>query len=154
MIADDDVELLSNPYDILHHFEENPKIGIIGGCLFNVAKKKEHHYEYALEINKKMLLLKHSNKIDLVLNFFVARKELFGDIQWDEQLHMCEHTDYFLRLKQLNKWLIIYDRTLYGNHYSYEFRTGDYRAFRASKFSKYIKMFHKKWNIIGTKREP
>jgi len=153
MVADDDVELLSNPYDVLHHFEENPNMGLVGGCLFNVAKNKEHHYEYALEISKKMLWLKNSNKIDLVLNFFIARKELFGDIQWDEQLQVIEHTDFFLRLKQLNKWIIVYDKVLFGNHYSYEFRTNDYTTFRKTKFAKCMRIFHQKWGINGTKRD-
>jgi hypothetical protein len=91
-IVDDDVELLSNPYDLLHHFDENPAIGIVGGCLFNVAGNVEHHYEYALEIRHRILYLKKSPNIDLVLNFFIARTEIFKDIQWDEQLQMVEHS--------------------------------------------------------------
>jgi len=151
-IVDDDVELKSNPEEILYHFN-NPNIAIVGGMLFNVAKNKEHHYEYALEIKNNKLWLKNSKNIDLVLNFFIARKEVWNDIKWDEELKMVEHADYFLRLKQLNKWKVIYDPILFGNHYSYEFRTQEYKSFRRLKFGKYLKLFHRKWNIYGTERE-
>lgn len=152
MIADDDIELISNPLDFLYYFS-NPQLGILGGCLIAMGKHKEQHYEYAIEIKNRMLYLKKSDKLDLVLNFFIARKELFNDIRWDKELGMVEHTDFFLRLKQLNKWLIMYDKNLLGYHYSYELRPKEFSAFRSLKFQKYMQIFHRKWNIKGTNRE-
>jgi GT2 family glycosyltransferase len=37
---------------------------------------------------------------ELVPNFFMAKREVFEDIQWDKELRLAEHSDYFLRLKE------------------------------------------------------
>lgn len=153
MISDDDIELQSNPYILLDHFNRNENLGILGGLLIAKAKNVEQHYEYSLEIKHKTLYLRKADKIDLVLNFFIARTALFSDILWDEQLQMVEHTDFFLRLKQLNKWEVNYDRQLKGLHYSYELRPLSYQAFRSSKIKPCIKLFNKKWNIEKMDRQ-
>jgi glycosyltransferase involved in cell wall biosynthesis len=154
MICDDDVELQSNPNDILYHFD-NPKIGIIGGLLINMEKRIEQHYEYVIEIKNNIYYMKipePGENIDLVLNFFVARKELFDDIRWDNNLHLVEHSDFFLILKQLNKWIVTYDRNLLGHHYSYAFRPPEYNKIRKAP-AKYTAMFWAKWGINKQKRE-
>jgi len=66
---------------------------------------------------------------------------------------MCEHTAFFLELKKLNKWKVIYDKNLYGNHYSYEFRTKEFRTFRSINFMKGRRIFEKKYKIYHTIRE-
>jgi len=41
---------------------------------------------------------------ELVLNFGLFRTSLFHDIKWDEDLPICEHTDYFYRASQRHKF--------------------------------------------------
>ena len=156
LVADDDIELISNPNEILYHFNENSKLGIVGGCCINKAKNDiEQHYEYALEIKNQILYLKNSKKIDLVLNFFVARRELFNDIQWDERLKLMEHLDFFLQLKELDKWDIIYDKELLSNHYSYGLRPSNYSVIRRNPktLRQCQEILYKKWNYFRMERD-
>ena len=41
---------------------------------------------------------------DQVVNFFLAKREVFDDIQWDSRIKIgLEHMDFFLRLKE-TRW--------------------------------------------------
>ena len=44
----------------------------------------------------------HYKYVDFVINFFMAKTEVFNEIKWDEDLKLAEHFDFFLRLKNMS----------------------------------------------------
>ncbi len=141
LMTEDDIELTTNPYCLLQNFWNN-NLGILGGLL--IRNNKEQHYEYELELNNGILQYKKSDKIDLCLNFFLAKRKLFNDILYDEAFKLVEHTDFFLRLKQLNKWKVDYTRNLVGIHHP--FKPEVYMQYRR-RTEEYITKFKQKWGI-------
>jgi hypothetical protein len=46
----------------------------------------------------------HYTLADQVVNFFIARKEIFSEVRWDERIKVeWEHMDFFLNLAK-TKW--------------------------------------------------
>lgn len=142
-LTEDDIELQTNPYSLLSEFTNN-NLGILGGLLIRKPSNTEQHYEYELSFENKVFEYKKSDKIDIVLNFFLAKSKVFKDIQWDEALPLCEHSDWFWRLKQLNKWKVGYTRKLSGWHHHY--KPDDYLLLR-NRSMQYLDVFMKKWDI-------
>lgn len=142
-LTEDDVELQTNPYSLLNDFINN-NLGILGGLLIRKPSDTEQHYEYELSLENKILEYKKSSNIDIVLNFFLAKAKVFKDIQWDDNLCLCEHTDFFYRLKQLNKWKVGYTRKLVGWHHAIKPET--YKQLRGRAIQ-YLDIFMQKWGI-------
>lgn len=142
LLTEDDIELTTNPYSLLQEFSNN-NLGILGGML-KYENNKEQHYEYELELKNNKLYYKKSNNIDIVLNFYLAKRRVFEDIRYDNELKLVEHTDFALRLKQLNKWKVGYSKKLTGIHH--KVRNEEYSKYRYDTV-KYIEKFNQKWNI-------
>jgi hypothetical protein len=140
-MTEDDIELKTNPYSLLNKFTNN-NLGILGGLL--IRNGKEQHYEFALELNNGTLNYVKKDTIDLCLNFFLAKRKVFEDIQYDEQLKLCEHTHFFMQLKKINKWKVDYTRNLEGIHHT--FKPENYMTYR-SRAEQYTEVFKKKWGI-------
>jgi GT2 family glycosyltransferase len=83
---------------------------------------------------------------DSVLNFFLAKKEIFQDIQWDDNLLLVEHADFFLRLKN-TKWQVCYVPEITIQHSTIP-NENNYKKFRHQE-NKQIgtERFCKKWNL-------
>jgi GT2 family glycosyltransferase len=83
---------------------------------------------------------------DIVLNFFLAKTEIFKDFQWDNHLILCEHTDAFLRLKE-TKWKVVYAPEVECEHKHFD-NSNDYQNYR-SHINRDIGVdrFCKKWGI-------
>lgn len=109
---------------MLDFLKENEKFGIIGGMV-----KEEDGQEIHFEHNWKRkgrdlwhLPLKSKWKehkglsyrqTESVLNFFLARKEMFKDLKWDNDIKIQgEHTDFFLKVKD-SKWKVAYTPDIY-----------------------------------------
>jgi len=66
---------------------------------------REQHYEgFMVSRDKTLYLFRAEAKGDpipceIVLNFFAARIDALRRCQWDEELKICEHEDYFWRAK-------------------------------------------------------
>ena len=150
LITEDDIELKTNPYTLFNYFTNN-NLGVLGGLLIRQPSNSEQHYEYELEINdKRELIYKKSDKLDIVLNFALAKRKLFDDIRYDNNLLLAEHTDFYLRLKELKKWRVDYCKNFIGNHHAD--KPKQYRNYR-NRGSEYSKLFQKKWNLINIIRE-
>jgi len=128
LVIDDDFLFTekSNLSPFINILLDNPKIGLVAGNIEDRQYDSGIQYIYDLECdfkNKRLYFIKKDKKIlstlstlkqssikykiaDLVFNYFLARRELFDDILWDENLKLAEHTDFFLRLKYLNKWKV------------------------------------------------
>jgi phosphorylcholine metabolism protein LicD len=167
LILDDDFEFCENTkLDIFEDIlSETEHIGCVGGTLSN-RTPYNHNLLYD-KINKKIYYInsKHEqlktiktyiNKqytycySDSILNFFLAKRELFNDIRWDNNLKLCEHTDFFLRLKE-TKWKVTYTSDVATNHQIVSNST-EYTNFR-SNINKNLglKTFIKKYELKNVK---
>ena len=116
-MLDDDVELESSSSDLFRlvtAMDVAPFPDVVGGAVTNDARR---YMTYAGDIQRvgDVLYLTSSittfsssssstdacPRVDLVPNVLLARKtSLLGSHQWDEQLKVGEHEDFFLRAKQ------------------------------------------------------
>jgi hypothetical protein len=149
LLTEDDIELKSNPLQFLsmfHNPNDTNHLGVLGGQLIRQPRNVPQNYEYELSLNDGILEYLKSPNIDLCLNFFIAKSKLFQDIRYDNTLCLCEHTDFFLRLKQLKKWKVGFTQNLIGNHhFSLE---GTYKDLRIRARDYYAELFRNKWGII------
>jgi len=91
--------------------DQNKNIGIVGGAVEQDGYTL--HFEFDLEINNGEIvqiddrdIYRVTNgirykKTGCVLNFSLMRKTLFNYIQWDKDLKISEHTDFYLRMKKV-----------------------------------------------------
>jgi len=160
LLIDDDFIFTENT-DIskfIQVLEHNEDIGVVGGLLFD--GQNEMHYEHKWWRRGKRLYHKSDGnkwiKVDkglkyklteCILNFALFRREVFNDIQFDNQFKISgEHTDFYLRFKELD-WKIAYTRDVNAIHKS----TGDvkYRALRQrEEFLKLLFIKHDLEQII------
>jgi cytidyltransferase-like protein len=93
--------------------DAEPGVGIVGGKLL-LEDGKEQHYEATTWIKGRDHHIKAVENpewrttpdgtryflCDLILNVFLIRREVWDEVQWDEQFKTAfEHSDFFLRLK-------------------------------------------------------
>lgn len=157
MIMDDDFEFTENTnltkmIEILNHKEEN---GIIGGdienrppynasLIFEQLNNGVKLYRIERLINKQHINNLEYYNTDIVLNFFLAKREVLEEIPLDNELKLVEHTDHFLRIKQTNKWKVCYCPNITCKHIQ-ESDSSEYKNFRFN--NDYEKKFKEKWNI-------
>lgn len=88
-MSEDDIELQMNPCSLFNKFTGN-NLGILGGLL--IRNGKEQHYEYELNLHDGTLDYLKSGNIDLCLNFFLAKRRVFDNLRYDNELKLCEHS--------------------------------------------------------------
>jgi len=166
MIIDDDFEFtentdLSSFLEVLNHRENN---GIVGG---NIENRPPYHADLVFEEKNKQLYLFRIEKLneaqkvhvynttkknkeltyfytDIVLNFFLAKREVLEEVPLDNNLKLVEHTDHFLRIKQTNKWKVCYYPNTTCRHITSSV-SKEYRSFRNNPI--YTKIFLNKWGL-------
>lgn len=130
VICDDDFIFtketkLENWQGILEH---RPWIGLVGGSL--ITRGQEWHYEHDLEKFEKFYVMKeikdrnwlsldgiNYHYCDLVLNFFMLRRECWLGCPWDSEYKIVhEHLQYFLDLKDQGKWRVAYTPSVVALH--------------------------------------
>ena len=114
MLIDDDTVFLPETKD---HVEEamsildnHDNIDLVGGR----AKDTAWYGSLKIENNKLILDFGTSSKTidgyplyDFVPNIFIARTDKIVSLQWDDELKICEHTEFFWRVKgKLNSTLL------------------------------------------------
>jgi len=100
--------------------DSSKDIGLCAGMIYNENGDpyggKAYSRGLRLEIDRSVLFRHKSegnlsradgmifNYADQVVNFFLAKREIFNDIRWDERIKIeYEHMDFFLNLKK-TKW--------------------------------------------------
>lgn len=121
LIMDDDMAIVEGDAvkkmkDVL---DGNENIGICSGMLYSEAGGFQtcENYQKGLdiEIDRGMLIRQPNEKeiqkaynslflyAEQVSNFFLAKREVFDDIRWDDRIKVgWEHLDFFLQLKKTN----------------------------------------------------
>jgi phosphorylcholine metabolism protein LicD/GT2 family glycosyltransferase len=128
--------------------EEN--IGIVGGALNDritqptriyIDKIKSSTLNKLVYITKEIKYLESRPtiqqksykyfKTESIPNFFLAKREIFNDIKWDNELKLVEHTDFFIRLKT-TKWEVLFTPDTLIQHLP-ENNSSIYNSFRNAK---------------------
>lgn len=119
LILEDDF-IFKNATDIklmVELLESDKYVGVVGGVVEEHGQ--EIHFEHFP--HKKERILEHIPDGDdyykyrgitykqtgCVLNFALFKREVFDSVMWDNQLKLCDHNDFYLRLKQ-TPWTILY----------------------------------------------
>ncbi len=140
LILDDDMEF-SEETDIkkfIQLMEMDKGIGIVGGSLKQLGQ--EVHFEFNFRREKDALY--HENDGDrwkryqgikykatgCVLNFALMKRELFNLINWDQNLKVTEHLDFYIRMQNVH-YRILYTPEVVINHPPHE-RNEEYKAMR------------------------
>jgi len=169
MIIDDDFEFPEQfSFDaFLKLILINENIGIVGGGLndkitpairLELDKRTTKSHLCHIE-NNNPIIFKYSSgscqkeyeyyKTHKPLNFFLAKKEMFNDIQWDNELRLVEHSDYCLRLRT-TKWKAIIAKDIFIKH-NHENNPPEYTAYRdptkGSNCKTALNLFYEKWNL-------
>lgn len=125
---------------------------IVGGALTQLGT--DVHFEFSLDMKDDTISQMPDNSQwrehegiryrnpGCVLNFALMRKDIMRYIQWDPELKVCEHMDFYLRLRNIasNK-TIVYTPDVVIDHPPAE-RDNEYKALRQrDEFLK--KMFYK-----------
>lgn len=118
VILDDDM-VFTEETDIgkmVELMKANPKCGIVGGLVKQLGH--EVHFEFKLGVEGGTILqypdkeqYRHHEgikykKTGCVLNFAMMRKDMFVYIQWDNDLKVSEHTDFYLRMKHVPMYIL------------------------------------------------
>ena len=83
------------------------KLDVLAGNIVEYGQFRRH-FEGSLSLEDGVLRYEHKPRevlahgvrvFDIVLNFFVARREALRAVRWDDEQKICEHTDFFLRAK-------------------------------------------------------
>jgi hypothetical protein len=169
LIIDDDFEFTeeTNLGHFINILLTKEDIGIVGGelagrsnydykLILNEYPRTYNHLCYIkLERNPQYSISSARQKpitfyyTDSVLNFFLAKRQIFNDIEWDNELKLAEHTDFFLRLKT-TKWKVVFSSNVKVNHQSGR-NSNEYSSYRSTKEGKNCqegrKKYRRKWNL-------
>jgi (N-acetylneuraminyl)-galactosylglucosylceramide N-acetylgalactosaminyltransferase len=133
---------------LLEILEKNKELGLIGGAMRETGAIR--HYEgylklenEVLTIDKKVIQRDGFVETGLILNFFLARRELFDSVRWDSDLKLAEHSDFFLRLGY-TKWKVGYCDNVIIEHKPN--KNGEYAKFRG-RGKQFMRLFMKKRGI-------
>jgi hypothetical protein len=79
------------------------------------------------------------------------KKELFKDIQWDNDLKLAEHSDFYLRLKNDTKWKVAFVDKVLAEHQTTPNNAIYIKFRRIINNNLGIDIFYKKYNIKSEK---
>lgn len=143
LILDDDM-VFTKETDIqkmVELLEAHPSAGIVGGRVQQLGS--DLHFEFKLEIKGNTLhqipdgnqYKTHNDikfrKTGCVLNFALMRGDLFNHIEWDNNLKVTEHMDFYIRMKNI-PYQILYTPDVVIDHPPIE-REQDYKELRQRK---------------------
>ncbi len=97
---------------------------------------------------KDMIIREHIDfKVcDVVKNFFIAKTIALYNIKWDDELKLCEHEDFFWRLKQAHHSVYFTDSIEAQYHPD---KPQTYAVMRNRLYSTFSKILKKKYNITS-----
>ncbi|MHA2012753.1 MAG: glycosyltransferase family 2 protein [Candidatus Helarchaeota archaeon] len=132
--------LLSNsPFDLLGFELHGCKCG--WEAKLNLIKEKSFELDFIKKPINKIFY-----DIDICRNFFIATTKSLLNVQWDNNLPLCEHEDFFWRYKQAGfkcGWTNSIDAEKMPD------RPKEYSNFRNKNFQEGMQYLRKKYNILG-----
>ena len=167
LLLDDDfiLDIKTNLSNYINILNTDLKLGVVGGDL---TGHQEYNYDLFFDqTNHKIYYIKLNNKIklpitktyiqkpiyfnycDIVLNFAMFKTELFKTIQWDNNLKLAEHTDFYIRLKKETDWKVAHTKTVSAEHQTTG-NSNEYVSFRRSiNNSLGVKLLYDKYKLSG-----
>lgn len=110
-ITDDD-QYVTDSSSVKRMYESaiNNKLDLVGGSVVHSVSKIPAIYtgtmtrkpdRVELIRGKYRTLADGTDIVDVTMNFFVAKMEIFKKIQWNRNLKICEHMDFFMKAQDL-----------------------------------------------------
>ncbi len=167
LIMDDDIGLndSSSIKKMKKVLDSAESIGLCAGVIYQENGEYFGGETYSkglnLEVNNKILFRHRArerlskvngvifNYADQVVNFFLAKREVFNDISWDNRIKVeYEHVDFFLRLKE-TKWKAVVCLGTKLIHFRSLGVDSLYNKHRRSAPEQYFKQKHGIGNIVN-----
>lgn len=162
LLIDDDFEFYNETkiQNFIQILNDNPNMGVVGGILkdyppynFYIFRQDDNLYYVRPNIKNRFTTSSYCQSsigyqfCDIVLNFSMFKRELFKDIKWNPELKMCEHSDFYIRLKNLKKWEVGFTDTVKAIHQKKD-NPPDYEQFRSKVNNKpFLAKFLKEMNL-------
>lgn len=135
------------------------KADIVGQLEIKAQSDEIWHYEVDLEIknNKIYYYKKWDNwdiekneylECDMIMNSYLAKKEVFNKIKYDRNLKLAEHLDFFLQIKYHSNFKVICSNSKYTSTPMLN-PPSIYKEFRARHIY-YWQFYKNKWNVTHT----
>ena len=84
---------------------------------------------------------------DQVVNFFLAKREVFNDVRWDDRILIeYEHMDFFLQLRK-TKWKAAVSVESQVTHLKFDSAEDGWMEYRKHRDTRPMFYFLRKWNI-------
>ena len=140
--------------DDVKQYLKNSQTGILG---FNIKNKVSWEYFMDLKEGKFILTNNFNDYLDLqtrlVLkdcdicrNFFLAKTEILLKVQWDNELKLCEHEDFFWRIKQAG-YKVKWTPNVSGSYI--DFKPPNYLEYRMRIYKEFMKLLQMKYKLNG-----
>lgn len=144
-----DSSFLSLP-EIVDFLDADPRRAIVGFEL-----KGRVSWEHNMEMKDGTFVLTPSTKLiahkgiayvecDICRNFFVAKTSVLRLVQWDDGLKLCEHEDFFWRVKQAG-YQVFYTEAISADYI--RDRPTDYDRYRNRLYGEFKDKLMKKYNL-------
>jgi glycosyltransferase involved in cell wall biosynthesis len=168
-IMDDDIgidspDAIKNMKKVL---DSDENIGVVAGMLFHEISGKSFandNYTYRgidLSLDRGLLVREASDHpvkkvdgvkyryADQVVNFFLAKREVFEDVQWDARIKVeWEHMDFFLSLKE-TPWKVAICLDAKATHLHDKERDLEYNQYRRSASFHYFSQKHNVSKVVN-----
>lgn len=159
LITADSIQF-TDKYDFIPYIsflESNVDYGIVG---FNLNNRQAWEGELELILNSNFLVkqlnietasfISYQNikfyNCSVVRNFFLAKTQCLLDNRWDDDLKLCEHEDFFWRLKQ-TKWKVFYTDSLSARYVKSQNK--EYNEYRQRMYSEFKTLLMRKYKLSG-----
>jgi len=124
-------------------------LDILGGRYNNVNNRDSIGKNFKIENNVLYITPIENDSpgviyCDMVPNFFIAKTKKIKKLRWDESLKIMEHSDFFIRAKNMN-YKVGYINDIYIIHDRLTNET--YNKFRNDRAKYYKNLMKKKYNL-------
>ena len=165
LIMDDDVEIydgtaIEKMKDVL---DSSPEIGVTAGYIRLESGQSFGSDTYSKGIrfvDEPRVLIRTSTGseqktkngtryriADQVVNFFLAKREVFNDVRWDDRILIeYEHMDFFLQLRK-TKWKAAVSVEAQVTHLKFDSTEDGWMEYRKHRDTRPMFYFLRKWNI-------
>lgn len=139
------IEILNNNNDIgfLSLYEYNQDKVNYYEIMFD---KKDDVLNYAYITEQDEIRNNEFFYCDYCMNTGMIRKEFSNKVQYDEQMKLAEHLDYFMQIKYNSNWKVACATKISIRNQNIDIQNENYNQFRRRN-KIYWKLYNKKWNL-------
>jgi GT2 family glycosyltransferase len=135
---------------IIEFLSAQPERGLVG---FDINNRVKWEFNLALDnafvVNLANDTLEENGikykKCDICRNFFLVKTEVLIKNKWDDELKLCEHEDWFWRLKKETNYQVFFTYYIAVDYIND--RNTEYNKYRGRAYSEFQEKLLKKYNM-------